>query len=84
MSKESLSVLAAGAVIGLATVYCYKKGYKLEVLLDKFEEKKEVFMNLVHNLMELGRELLELLVEQIKKVVSELTFKSKVFVTDKI
>ncbi len=82
MSSQSMGVLAAGAVIGIATVYCYKRGYKLETLLDVFEERKDDFMVLVNNLIELGRDLLEKLVEQIKKVVNELTFKTKMTVSE--
>ncbi len=78
MSKESMAVMAAGAVVGIATIYCYKRGYKLETVLDKLEENKEYFLNLVHNLIELGQELLQKLVDMLTKLVQEITFKSKV------
>ncbi len=84
MSNESLAVLAAGATVGIATIYCYKQGVKLEDLLEKFEVYKEQFMEIVANLMKLGRELLEKLVERVKSIVDELFFKGRVAACDAV
>lgn len=78
----STAVLAAGAVVSIATIYCYRNGYTLKTVLDKFEENKDYFHNLVENLIKLGRELLEKLVSLIQGIVKDLRFKFKLTTDD--
>lgn len=76
-NNAKMASVAAGAVVGIAAIYSYKRGYSFDLIIEKFEENKERFYNFVESLIKLGFELLEKLATFIQRIVKELMFKFK-------
>lgn len=70
--------IASGVAIGAAVLYSINKGIEFEKVIKKFEENKEAFLTLVKNLIDLGRDFLIRLYNNIVELVKELIFKYKV------
>lgn len=70
--------LASGAVIGIAALYAVKRGIDFSVVIEKFEENKELFLSFVKNILDMGRDFIMRLYATISELVKEAIFKIKI------
>ncbi len=71
MNNTATITLATGVLFGTATIYAYKQGVTFDSILDKFENNKERFVELVNTLVELGQMMLEKILKLITEIVKQ-------------
>ena len=73
----TVGAMVTAIVTGSVTLYSYKRGITCKDVLDKLEIEKNTFSNIVQNIIELGKELIEKLYNIIVRLVEQVIFKVK-------
>ena len=75
MNNTSTIALATTIVVSAGAIYAYKNNMSFNDILQKFENKKDYFFDLVMCIVDLGYELLLKLLETIKGLISNFRVK---------
>ncbi|MGL5021391.1 MAG: hypothetical protein ACRC5R_05170 [Mycoplasmatales bacterium] len=75
MSNGSTIALATTIVVSAGAIYAYKNNMSFNDVLQKFENKKDYFFDLVMCIVDLGYELLLKLLEIIKGLINNFRVK---------
>ncbi|MGL5020597.1 MAG: hypothetical protein ACRC5R_01020 [Mycoplasmatales bacterium] len=75
MSNGSTIALATTIVVSAGAIYAYKNNMSFNDVLQKFENKKDYFFDLVMCIVDLGYELLLKLLETIKGLINNFRVK---------
>lgn len=75
--SNSKYVIAGTILAGVGIVYANHKGLTYEKVQNYVEENKDKFQDFLMDLMELSLEILGIIMEYVKKIITNLIFKGK-------
>lgn len=80
MTSQTKYMMAGSIIAGVGTVYGIQKAIDSEYLIEKIEENKALFLEIIDELVKLSIEFLEKILKFIKKLIKQIIFKTKMLI----